>query len=183
MSTSVGLTNPLFVVDSSTGLDLEVTGGKLTKEMLLASFNKVSAASKSAKTERPPVAVPQAEAGPSSTVEVEAVAGASASLQERVEKAKMLVEERRLEKENAEKEKVKSKEVERRDLGKAMLEMKRSKEEKELREAALQRKKDKEEAKKALEKVRAQMEQDKLDKEWFYQQGITIFTHNSDSLP
>ena len=57
--------------------------------------------------------------------------------------------------------------MERRDLGKAMLEMKRSKEEKELRDAALQRKKDKEEAKKALEKVRAQMEQDKLDKEWF----------------
>ena len=151
-----------FVVDSSTGLDLEVTGGKLTKEMLLSSFNKVSG-TKAPNTEAKQ-SEPARDDATSSSVQVEPVAGASANLQERVEKAKMMVEQRRQEKEDAEKEKEKSTEMERRELGKAMLEVKRNKEEKELRDAAMQRRKDKEETKKALEKVRAQMEQDKLDK-------------------
>merc|ERR1719347_2452974 len=80
-----------------------------------------------------------------------------------------MVEQRRQEKAQAEEEKEKSKEMERRELGKAMLEMKRSKEEKELRDAAMQRRKDKEEDKKALERVRAEMEQDKLDKKRKYE--------------
>jgi len=158
----------IYFIDSSTGLDLEVTGGNLSKEMLLSSFNKVSGPRDRSNKEAKP-SEPAPEAATSSTVQVEAVAGASASLQERVEKAKMMVEQRRQEKAQAEEEKEKSKEMERRELGKAMLEMKRSKEEKELRDAAMQRRKDKEEDKKALERVRAQMEQDKLDKKRKYE--------------
>jgi len=153
----------IYFIDSTTGLDLEVTGGKLTKEMLLSSLRKVSGprATKA-------VSEQGSGAGPSSSVEVEAVAGSSSNLQDRVEKAKMMVEQRRQEKESAAAEKEKSSETERRELGKAMLEMKRNKEEKELRDAAMQRRKDKEEEKVALEKVRAQMEQDKLDKKRKY---------------
>ena len=132
----------------------------MTKEMLLSSFSKVSAP----RTQNTDIITEPVTGTEASAVEVEPVAGASSNLQDRVEKAKMMVEQRRQEKEDAEKEKEKTKEMERRELGKAMLEMKRSKEEKELRDAALQRRKDKEEEKKALEKVRAQMEQDKIEK-------------------
>merc|ERR1719328_1041137 len=50
-----------------------------------------------------------------------------------------------------------------------MLERKRLQEEKELKEAAAQRRKDKEEEKLARERVKAQLEQDKLDKKMKFQ--------------
>ena len=112
----------ILVLDSSTGLDLEVTGGKLTKEMLLSSFSKVSAP----RTQNTDIRTEPVTGTEASAVEVEPVAGASSNLQDRVEKAKMMVEQRRQEKEDAEKEKEKTKEMERRELGKAMLEMKKS---------------------------------------------------------
>ena len=46
----------------------------------------------------------------------------------------------------------------------AMLDQKRRQEEKELRDAAVARRKDKEEERLARERVKAQLEQDKLDK-------------------
>ena len=107
---------------------------------------------------------------PTSTVATSSSGPAvSASLQERVERAKMLVEQRKMEKEQAENDKEKSKEMERREVGKAMLERKRMMEEKELKEAAAQRRKDKEEERLAREKVKAQLEQDKLDKKIKFQ--------------
>ena len=50
-----------------------------------------------------------------------------------------------------------------------MLERKRLQEEKELKDAAAQRRKDKEEEKLARERVKAQLEQDKLDKRMKFQ--------------
>merc|ERR1712210_452989 len=78
-----------------------------------------------------------------------------ASLDERVARAKLLVQQRQAEREKEEEDKEKNREVERRKLGQALLEQKRNKEEEEVRKAAL-------EEKKAREAVKAAIEQDRL---------------------
>jgi len=180
----------VYFIDSTTGVDLEITGGLVTKDSLLESVARarkrltepgtlapVPAAS-SAPTATSAPAPPSAPAPTSAaaTVSEESVptAGSSpiaaknesssqqASLDERVARAKMLVQQRQAEREKEEEEKEKNREMERRKLGQALLEQKRTKDEEELKKAALERKKDKEEEKKAREAVKAAIEQDRL---------------------
>ena len=92
----------------------------------------------------------------------------SKALEERVEKAKLLMAQRQAEREAQEKEKEKDKEKERREVGKALLERKRTQEEQDLKEAAMARRKDKDEEKKAKEAVKAAIEQDRLDRKMKY---------------
>jgi len=184
----------VYFIDSSTGVDLEITGGIVTKESLMGSISK--AQSKVGQVvETPPVApvvveepdnaapvvveepaktvsetetTPVVESTRNEVVEPEAApttAGTqAASLEDRVERAKALMAQRQAERENEEKEKEKEKEKERREVGKALLERKRMQEERDLKEAALARKKDKEEEKKAKEAVKAAIEQDRVDR-------------------
>jgi len=176
----------IYFIDSSTGVDIEITGGVITKESLSTSFEKVKksvggvevpAKEPSENVESVPeasvsVVKSESSAVPASSAVSAASSSVSAgqsSLNERVERAKQLVEQRKMEKERDEQEKEKSKEVERREIGKAMLERKRMLEEKELRDAAAQRRKDKEEERLAREKVKAQLEQDKLEKRMKFQ--------------
>jgi len=149
----------VYFIDSSSGVDIEITGGVITKESLLGSFSKVSDKMSGSVTSDAVKEISEEtqEPGQSSSA-------ASTTLQDRVERAKMLVEQRKAEKEVAEGDKEKSKEMERREVGKAMLDQKRRQEEKELRDAAVARRKDKEEERLARERVKAQLEQDKLDK-------------------
>jgi len=180
----------VYFIDSTTGVDLEITGGLVTKDSLLESVARarkrltepgtlapVPAAS-SAPTATSAPAPPSAPAPTSAaaTVSEESVptAGSTpiaaknesssqqASLDERVARAKMLVQQRQAEREKEEEEKEKNREMERRKLGQALLEQKRTKDEEELKKAALERKKDKEEEKKAREAVKAAIEQDRL---------------------
>ena len=93
-------------------MDIEITGGIITRESLLESFSKVSdkmSGSTSMKVEVKPT---QQE------VSQEPASPASASLQERVDRAKVLVEQRKAEKETQESDKEKTKERERREVGK-----------------------------------------------------------------
>jgi len=169
----------IYFIDSSTGVDIEITGGVITKESLSTSFEKVKKSVEGVEPAKEPSenvkSVPEASVSvvksESSAVPAasSAVAAGQSSLNERVERAKQLVEQRKMEKERDEQEKEKSKEVERREIGKAMLERKRMLEEKELRDAAAQRRKDKEEERLAREKVKAQLEQDKLEKRMKFQ--------------
>lgn len=169
----------IYFIDSSTGVDIEITGGVITKESLSTSFEKVKksvggvevpAKEPSENVESVPEASVSVVKSESSAVPASsAVSAGQSSLNERVERAKQLVEQRKMEKERDEQEKEKSKEVERREIGKAMLERKRMLEEKELRDAAAQRRKDKEEERLAREKVKAQLEQDKLEKRMKFQ--------------
>eukprot|EP00092_Neocalanus_flemingeri_P087862 GFUD01110942.1.p1 GENE.GFUD01110942.1~~GFUD01110942.1.p1 ORF type:complete len:457 (+),score=155.05 GFUD01110942.1:48-1418(+) len=186
----------VYFIDSGTGVDLEITGGIVTKESLMASIDKaVAKFGEAAETvltapvaavepavvavEPAVVAVPEtsvvSESGSTATKDestIEAVSTTSGeqppALEDRVEKAKVLMEQRRVERENQEKEKEKSQEKERREVGQALLERKRNKEEQEVREAALARRKDKEEEKKAREAVKAAIEQDRLDRKMKY---------------
>ena len=100
-------------LDSSSGVDIEITGGVITKESLLQSFSKVS--------DKMTGSVKETEKEETVTVktqEPQQSSSSSSSLQERVERAKMLVEQRKAEKEAAEDDKEKNKEMERREVGK-----------------------------------------------------------------
>jgi len=181
----------VYFIDSSTGVDLEITGGIVTKESLLGSINK--ALDKVGEAVDIAQAAPVAAAAPASITEtsatiiessnstkeaaeeskVEAVSSNSSveqpkPLEERVERAKLLMAQRQAEREAQEKEKEKDKEKERREVGKALLERKRMQEEQDLKEAALARRKDKDEEKKAKEAVKAAIEQDRLDRKMKY---------------
>ena len=103
----------LFFVDSSSGVDIEITGGSISKDGLLNSFKKVA--------EKIGSAPQTSEAGAMSATPAQAAQqapAASVSLQERVERAKMLVEQRKMEKQKDEDDKEKNKEMERREVGK-----------------------------------------------------------------
>jgi len=178
----------VYFIDSTTGVDLEITGGLVTKDSLLASIARArqrltepetmvpapASAPAPAATSAPTPAPGSSPAPASVSNEPEPTASSSpvaaknekssqqASLDERVARAKMLVQQRQAEREKEEEEKEKNREVERRKLGQALLEQKRNKEEEELKKAALERKKDKEEEKKAREAVKAAIEQDRL---------------------
>jgi len=176
----------VYFIDSSTGVDLEITGGIVTKESLMSSISKAQAKVGQVVETPPagpvvveePATVSETETTPvvesitNEVVESEAAtttAGTqAASLEDRVERAKVLMAQRQAERETEEKEKEKDKEKERREVGKALLERKRMQEERDLKEAALARKKDKEEEKKAKEAVKAAIEQDRVDRKAKY---------------
>jgi len=185
----------VYFIDSSTGVDLEITGGIVTKESLMASINKALAKvgnpvetvdpatavnTESATELKAAVNVKEAPAEPAVSVPNIAVAeskvdpgpsnngGEVSSLDDRVERAKVLMAQRQAEREVQEKEKEKDKEQERREVGKALLERKRTREEQDLKEAALARRKDKDEEKKAKEAVKVAIEQDRLDRKMKY---------------
>jgi len=175
----------VYFIDSNTGVDLEITGGIVTKETLMSSINKALSKvgeaidtvqatpvvsevqpsgteekSEAKHTENSTSEVVQNEAANSSRTEV--------PLEDRVARAKELMAQRQAEREAQEKEKEKDKEKERREVGKALLERKRMQEERDLKEAALARRKDKEEEKKAKEAVKAAIEQDRIDRKAKY---------------
>jgi len=176
----------VYFIDSNTGVDLEITGGIVTKETLISSINKALAKvgeavvavqatpavaeTKSAEAEDT-TEVKQSESSTSEVVVQPEAANSSRSeipLEDRVARAKELMAQRQAEREAQEKEKEKDKEKERREVGKALLERKRMQEERDLKEAALARRKDKEEEKKAKEAVKAAIEQDRIDRKAKY---------------
>jgi len=176
----------VYFIDSNTGVDLEITGGIVTKETLISSINKALAKvgeavvavqatpavaeTKSSEAEGT-TGVKQSESSTSEVVlQPEAVNSSRSEipLEDRVARAKELMAQRQAEREAQEKEKEKDKEKERREVGKALLERKRMQEERDLKEAALARRKDKEEEKKAKEAVKAAIEQDRIDRKAKY---------------
>ena len=101
-------------------MDIEITGGIITKESLLGSFSKVSDKMSGSVSSSDPVKEKEAGITPQQVPQEPPVQSSSGSstLQERVERAKMLVEQRKAEKEAAEDDKEKTKEMERREVGK-----------------------------------------------------------------
>ena len=102
-------------------MDIEITGGIITKESMLGSFSKVSDKMSGSVSSSDPVKEKEAGITPQQVPQeppVQSSSGSVSALQERVERAKMLVEQRKAEKEVAEGDKEKSKEMERREMGK-----------------------------------------------------------------
>jgi len=188
----------VYFIDSATGVDLEITGGRVTTAGLLASVQRAQQRKEQPDVPAPaPAAAPAPETSPAptavsltaasaptpagvlpapsstSTVDVPASTSSTSSstpLEERVARAKQLVVQRQEEREQEGKEKEKNEEMERRKLGQVLQEREREKEEKEVRKAALEKKKDKEEEKKAREAVKAAIEQDRQARKAKYDQ-------------
>jgi len=172
----------IYFIESTTGVNLEVTAGEADLEKILASLRKaIGSRSSSVPNEKPgavaptpPAATPTAPAeSTSDTVETAAASDNSqsssssadkAALEERVARAKELLEKRRLQKLAEEEDKVKNSEMERRVQGKNLQEFKRQQEETEAKRHADERKKDKAEEAAARERVRAQIAQDRAEK-------------------
>ena len=162
----------IYFIDSQSGVNIETTGGAVTKEKLLESLNKArnskSESVTSPRNERVEQArqVLQSEGLDDSKSEVAApgTPTTSMTLEERVERAKRLLAQKQAEKALEEKEKEKNSETERREVGKKMAEMKRKQADEEIRKAAEERQKDKEEQRVALEKIREQLAQDRADR-------------------
>jgi len=175
----------LYFIESSSGVNLEVAAGEVTKEKLMASLTKalgskspsVAAADATPSTnEKSQTATSTTVTSPSTSSE-QPVEGATSSassssantdpkvaLEERVARAKELLEKRRQQKASEEDGKEKNREVERRELGKNLQEFKRQQEEAESLRVAEERKKDKAEEAAARERVRAQIAQDRAEK-------------------
>ena len=189
----------VYFIDSSNGVDVEVTGGlQMTKDRLVQSIKKALAAAKVIPAESAanvenvlsPRAVRVEEARDvirqtwdtmkenmentdsktSNTDDQETPSSSNVnvgtlSLEERVSRAKQLLASRREKEQEEIEEKDKSSEKERRDMGKKMQEFKKTQEEKDALKAAEERRKDREETKLARKRVKAQIEQDRLEKQ------------------
>jgi len=86
------------------------------------------------------------------------------SLEERVSRAKDLIQQKREEKSKEESDKEKNLEKERRQLGKDVQDMQRKQEDQKIQEMVRERQKEREEEKAAKARVQAQIEQDRLDR-------------------
>ncbi|KAF8766384.1 UBX domain-containing protein 4 [Argiope bruennichi] len=95
---------------------------------------------------------------------------AEACLQEKIERARILVEAQRQQKAEEEKQKEKEDEIRRRNEGKAIQQAQQTRQENELKEWAKNRAKEKEEERLAREKVKAMIAQDRAERAAKYQQ-------------
>ncbi|KAF7279781.1 hypothetical protein GWI33_006741 [Rhynchophorus ferrugineus] len=98
---------------------------------------------------------------PSTSTEGE---GSAPTTEEKIEKAKQLLEAKRLEKEKEEKETERLKEIERRKVGQEVQKMKKWQEDQELKQLMEEREKEKKQEREARERVLAQIAQDKADR-------------------
>lgn len=166
------------------GVPLEVTGGHVSPEDFHKKIEEVlkvyetQKQQKSSTQNAPPVTestaggttqpAPEQMVEASTSQETQAVAGGdqaeTKSLNEKVERAKELMEKKREEKAKAEFEKSRNQEIERRKLGQGLHKLKEKQAEAELKEIKDQMKKDKEEQRRAKEKIRQQIEQDREER-------------------
>uniref|UniRef100_L7LZX7 UBX domain-containing protein 4 n=1 Tax=Rhipicephalus pulchellus TaxID=72859 RepID=L7LZX7_RHIPC len=164
---------PVVVVPSSffigcNGIPLEVIAGSVEPPELLNRIDKLFQepssvdGNGSVPTEvalEPAPSASQAEASP-----IETTAPDAATLEERVERAKRLVEERRLQKIKEEEEAVRQSEMKRRRVARELQMAQESREEQQRREWARQRAQDKEEERRHRERIQAQIAQDRADR-------------------
>jgi len=178
----------MYFINSQDGKNIETTGGSVTKENIIESINKAFEGVKIV-----PASPVETETAVTSEVAAdiasprnerfeqarqhlnEAVQESNddqspstptttMTLDERVERAKRLLAEKQAQKAKEADEKEKTSEMERRELGKNLAEMKKKREEDEIRQAAEERRQAKVEERIALQKVKEQIAQDRAEK-------------------
>ena len=169
----------IYFIDSQSGVNIETTGGGVTKENLLKSLQTamkggVTGASgsgaesitspRSERVEQARQVIQNEGLDDSKTEPAPSTPTTSMTLEERVERAKRLLAQKQAEKDQESKDKEKSSEMERREVGKKMQEHKRNQADEEIRKAAEERQKDKEEQRVALQKIREQLAQDRAER-------------------
>uniref|UniRef100_A0A1E1X506 UBX domain-containing protein 4 n=1 Tax=Amblyomma aureolatum TaxID=187763 RepID=A0A1E1X506_9ACAR len=174
---------PVVVVPSSffigcNGIPLEVIAGSVEPPELLNRIEKLFQEPVPVNDNGNLPAEPPLEPKPSTPTTAAAApsdtdAMSAASLEERVERAKRLVEERRLQKMKEEEEAVKQSELERRRVAREMQLAQQAREDQERREWARKRAQEKEEERRHRERIQAQIAQDRADRAERYQQEKT----------
>ncbi|KAG8187705.1 hypothetical protein JTE90_000171 [Oedothorax gibbosus] len=134
-----------------------------------SSKNPVASTSKANDVPEPSVSQAGSSSNEPSTSQTETASDSSQLLQDKVERAKALVEAQRLKKAQEEKEKEKQEEIQRRTMGKAIQQAEQTKQDKEMQEWAKNRAKEKEEERLAREKVKAMIAQDRAERAAKYQ--------------
>ncbi|GFT52468.1 UBX domain-containing protein 4 [Nephila pilipes] len=183
---------PVLVIPSSffiggNGAPIEIITGSLppaefsNKLMkLLETYEtsfKVKKESQTSSTLSPPkepeVSIPSGSQNENSGSEpsTSQTATAAESLQEKIERAKVLVEAQKQQRAQQEKEKEKDDEMKRRSEGKAIQQAQQTRQDNELKEWAKNRAKEKEEERLAREKVKAMIAQDRAERAAKYQQA------------
>ena len=156
----------MFFINSSNGAKLNKLTGKISSSEISSALKKamddISAGSSamSRRVDEAQKAIKESAATPTNKGE----ASSSSSLEDRVLKAKRLLAERQAQSVREEENNEKMREQERRHLGQQMSELKRRQEDDAIRAAAEERRKDKEEQKLAKDKIRKQIEQDRLER-------------------
>uniref|UniRef100_A0A023GCR8 UBX domain-containing protein 4 n=1 Tax=Amblyomma triste TaxID=251400 RepID=A0A023GCR8_AMBTT len=177
---------PVVVVPSSffigcNGIPLEVIAGSVEPPELLNRIEKLFQEPAPVNDNgnfpvevplEPRPGAPTAATGAAAETSPTAAASA-ASLEDRVERAKRLVEERRLQKMKEEEAAVKQSELERRRVAREMQLAQQAREDHERREWARKRAQEKEEERKHRERIQAQIAQDRADRAERYQQEKT----------
>lgn len=168
----------IYFIDSSTGVDIEITGGLVAREKLMASIEKAMGSSsfsqaamnlddvaspRGARVEQARQVIQQQEVASPSSSNTEQQQS-SLSLEERVERAKRLLAEKQALKAKEEEEKLRNTELSRRDMGKLAQDMKRKQEDESILKAAAEKQKEREEKRLALQKVKEQIAQDRADR-------------------
>ncbi|GFQ77719.1 UBX domain-containing protein 4 [Trichonephila clavata] len=183
---------PVLVIPSSffiggNGAPIEIITGSLAPaefskklEKLLVTYeasfqmkkeSQVNSTSSSSK--EPEISIPSGSQNENSESEpsTSQTATAAESLQEKIERAKVLVEAQKHQKAQQEKEKEKEDEIKRRNMGKAVQQAQQTRQDNELKEWAKNRAKEKEEERLAREKVKAMIAQDRAERAAKYQQA------------
>ncbi|XP_064470814.1 UBX domain-containing protein 4-like isoform X2 [Ornithodoros turicata] len=163
---------PVVVIPSTffigcNGIPLEVIAGSVTPEEFIDKINKVMQGPSVNQTLAAP-GTSEGDVNPS----LSSTAGSNASvppLEDRVERAKRLVEERRLQKQKEEEEEAKALEQERRRVSRELQMAKQSQSEEEMREWARKRAQEKQEERLHRERIQAQIAQDRADRAERYQ--------------
>ncbi|KAK6740746.1 hypothetical protein RB195_008912 [Necator americanus] len=141
------------------------------------SVNNVSSSQNSGDVQRHEAPSTSAQASSSNTIDH------GLSLQEKVERAKKLLEQKKKADEEAKKLEEKERELERINSGKLMQEAQKRREEQELIEAAAQRRRDKIEAEKERERVKAQIKADREEREFRERRGKPIDLAPAGDMP
>lgn len=177
---------PVVVVPSSffigcNGIPLEVIAGSVEPPELLNRIDKLfqepapidENGSLPAEVALEPMSTASTTAAAATADASPTEAMSATSLEERVERAKRLVEERRLQKLKEEAEAVKQSEVERRRVAREMQLAQQARDDQERREWARKRAQEKEEERRHRERIQAQIAQDRADRAERYHQEKT----------
>ncbi|KAL6728527.1 hypothetical protein Aduo_010293 [Ancylostoma duodenale] len=145
---------------------------------------KVFIANRKATTSNGPTPESSGDQAPTtSSAQAASSSSAGLSLDEKVERAKRLLEQKKKADEEAKKQEEKERELERIHTGKLMQEAQKKREEQELIEAAAQRRRDKIEAEKERERVKAQIKADREEREFRERRGRPVDMASAGDMP
>ncbi|VDL73072.1 unnamed protein product [Nippostrongylus brasiliensis] len=177
------LGKPIEVITLLKDLDYDEFFTKIMGSVqVVEAFQTFSAAVKGTSTQQPAQASTATEV-PAASFSSVPTPSSSMSLEEKAQRARMLLEQKRKLEEEAKKEEEKRRELERIAAGKLMQEAQQKRHEQELIESAAQRRRDKIEAEKERERLKAQIKADREEREFRERRGKPVEASAASAPP